>query len=286
MRREIAHGSLLREANIPPTSSLLDPIAPVLENRPLGADHFLLTLASPSIAAAARPGQFVMVRLPDRLDPLLARPMSLHEALPPEGSLPGRIQILHKVVGKGTSLLASMAPGQSLHLLGPLGRPFEIPSPGGSDRALMVAGGVGIALFPFLVPALLAGGWKPVLLFGARSARDLVTRDAFSRRGVEVLTATEDGSHGTRGRVTALLEERLAGAGMIYACGPDPMLRAVSRLANAAAVPCQLSLESAMGCGFGVCLGCVVRVRRGEGQAYARICVEGPTFMATEVIWE
>lgn len=284
MRR--GNRDLFREDNIPSTNSFQDPLAPVLENRSLAADHFLLTLASPAIASAARPGQFVMVRFPDRLDPLLPRPMSIHEVLPPEGDLPGRIRILHKVVGKGTSLLASMAPGQTLHVLGPLGRPFEIAAPARSDRALLVAGGVGIALFPFLVPALLARGWKPVLLFGARSAPDLVTRDVFARRGVEVLTATEDGSHGTRGLVTALLEERLSGAGMIYACGPDPMLRAVSLLANAAAVPCQLSLESAMGCGFGVCLGCVVRVRRGEGQAYARICVEGPTFLATEVIWE
>jgi dihydroorotate dehydrogenase electron transfer subunit len=216
--------------------------------------------------------------------------MSVSEASPGRKERPGSIRILHKVVGRGTRLLATLKPGDPLQVLGPLGKPFGTSPPASrGDRALLVAGGIGIAVFPFLVPALRLSGWTPVLLFGARREEDLVRREWFEEEKVEIRTATEDGSHGERGLVTRLLEEELAsgsGVGMIYACGPRPMLRAVALAANDREVPCQLSLESDMGCGFGVCLGCVVKVRRGGDSAYARVCVEGPTMMATEVLWD
>jgi len=236
------------------------------------------------------PGQFVMLRFPGRLDPLLPRPMSVSEVLPDEEDRPGRIRILLKVVGRGTELLAALSAGDRIQVLGPLGKPFQIPPPpAAKGRALMAAGGIGVATFPFLAKELRKAGWKPTLLFGARRERDLVRREWFEEQGVEVRTATEDGSHGVRGLVTDLLQKAIAPgseAGMVYACGPRPMLQAVSALVNAAGVPCQLSLESAMGCGFGVCLGCVVKVRRGDGFDYVRVCMEGPTLMATEVLWE
>jgi dihydroorotate dehydrogenase electron transfer subunit len=202
----------------------------------------------------------------------------------------GRIEILHKVVGKGTARLAALRPGDRLGVLGPLGKPFTVPAaPQPSARALMVAGGIGIAIFPFLVPALKRAGWRGTLLYGGRTAADLVERDRFSAAGVEVLTATEDGSHGRRGLVTALLDEILASPGadrIAYACGPTPMLRAVAQRVVAVGMPTQLSLEAAMGCGIGACLGCVVKVARPGGSVYARICQEGPTFEAAEVRWE
>ncbi len=242
------------------------------------------------MAAAAGAGQFVMLRLPGRIDPLLPRPMSISEVLPDGEGRPRDLRILYRIVGKGTSVLSTLAPGEELQVVGPLGRPFQVPPPPfPGSRALMVAGGIGIAIFPFLVPGLRRAGWRPLLLFGARSSEDLVRRDWFEKEGVETRAATEDGSHGIRGLVTLLLAEALApgsDAGLIYACGPRPMLRAVSALANAAPLPCQLSLEAFMGCGFGVCLGCVVKIRSGEGTAYARVCVEGPTMLASEVVWE
>jgi dihydroorotate dehydrogenase electron transfer subunit len=242
------------------------------------------------VASAARPGQFVMLRVPQRLDPLLPRPMSVSEVLLGEEGHPERIRILHKVVGRGTALLSGLAPGDRLQVLGPLGEPFQVPpAQGPGARAVMIAGGIGVAVFPFLVPALRAAGWTPILLLGAREKADLVRRDWFARAQVEVRTATEDGSEGARGRVTTLLDDTLSspsGSEMLYVCGPRPMLQAVAERANAWGLPCQLSLEAFMGCGFGVCLGCVVKVRRGEDFAYARVCVEGPTFMATEVLWE
>ena len=216
--------------------------------------------------------------------------MSVSQVLLDEGGAPTGIRILLKVVGRGTELLAALSAGDSIQVLGPLGKPFQVAPPAAaSKRALMVAGGIGVATFPFLAMELRKNGWKPTLLFGARGGAELVRRDWFEEEGVEVRTATEDGSHGHRGLVTDLLREAIgpgSDAGMVYACGPRPMLRAVSAMVNAAGVPCQLSLESAMGCGFGVCLGCVVKVRRGDGFDYARVCVEGPTMMATEVLWE
>ena len=266
-----------------------DHSATVSENRDLGASHFLLTLEAEPIATTASPGQFAMLRFPGCLDPLLPRPMSISDVLPADGRRPGRLQILHKVVGRGTDRLAALKPGERLQVLGPLGKPFSIPSPAAEgSRALMVAGGIGVAIFPFLVPALKRAGLKPILRFGSRSARELVRKDWFERRGVEVRTATEDGSEGTKGFVTPLLQEALGclQISVVYACGPQAMLKAVGGIMSTSGVSAQLSLESYMGCGIGACLGCVVKVRRDGGFVYARICVDGPTFPASEVLWE
>ncbi|MCI0568133.1 MAG: dihydroorotate dehydrogenase electron transfer subunit [Acidobacteria bacterium] len=269
--------------------SIHDLSARVIENRDLGASHFLLTLQAEPVAAAACPGQFAMLRFAGRMDPLLPRPMSISDVLPADGSHPVLLQILHKVVGRGTQLLAALKPGERLQVLGPLGKPFSVPSPvAPGSQALMVAGGIGVAIFPFLVPMLQRAGLKPVLLFGARSSRELVRKDWFARQGVEVRTATEDGSEGAKGFVTTLLQEALGSSpevAIVYACGPQAMLKAVGEMLIASGVSAQLSLESYMGCGIGACLGCVVKVRRDSGFAYARICVEGPTFPASEVLW-
>jgi dihydroorotate dehydrogenase electron transfer subunit len=282
-------GLITGQVAISTPSRIHDQLAPVLENRPLSGSHYLLTLEAAEIAPAARPGQFVMLRFPGRTDPLLPRPMSVCDVQPEDGT-PRAIRILHRVVGKGTALLAGLAPGDRIHALGPLGRPFEIPvPPAPRSTALLLAGGVGVAIFPFLARELLRTDWRSILLFGARAAGDLVERSWFEARGIEVRVATEDGSAGVRGLVTRLLEDALAAGespDIAYACGPDPMLRAVSRVVNAAGVPCQVSLEAAMGCGIGACLGCVVPVRGANGFSYARVCVEGPTMRSTEVLWE
>src|SRR5262249_41369274 len=152
---------------------------------------------------------------------------------------------LHKVVGRGTAMLARLNPGESIHVLGPLGRPFAIPDPASdSHRAVLVAGGIGVAIFPILIPELQTRGWQAGLLYGGRAATDLVERERFERLGAPVRTATEDGTLGVRGRVTRLLEAALASrdrVGMAYACGPQAMLRAVAERVNAAGIPGQLS---------------------------------------------
>lgn len=263
-----------------------DSPAPVVRHEALNRDHFLLTLESTRIAREARAGQFVMVQTRAGSDPLLRRPMSLYRVLP--GGR-GRIQILYKVVGAGTRYLSQQPAGAVLPTLGPLGNGFRPPEPG--NRPVLVAGGIGIAIFPFLAETLgKAGRPAPILLYGGRSKRDLVALGFFRTRRIPMRLATEDGSAGTRGYVTRLLEpllDRRKGDALleIYACGPTPMLKAVGALAMGAGVPCQLALESQMPCGIGVCLGCVVPCPGdARGPVFRRVCTEGPIFRASEVL--
>jgi len=265
----------------------VDIAARILAHDALNPDHFLLTLDAPAIARASRPGQFVMLQVHDGRDPLLRRPMSVCRI--PNGAR-GRLQILYKVVGEGTRRLSRQPVGARLRTLGPLGNGFRLPqAPRGSPaQALLLAGGVGIAIFPFLAAALRQRGVRPVLLYGARRSRDIVALDLVRARRADVHVATEDGSRGTKGYVTALLAPLLRGAGprpSIYACGPTPMLRAVGALAREAGAPCQLALESQMPCGIGVCLGCVVACpAEDDALVYRRVCTEGPVFEAGAVL--
>jgi dihydroorotate dehydrogenase electron transfer subunit len=262
--------------------------AAVAKNLDLGHDHFLLEFLAPAIAAEMRPGQFLMIGIPGA-EVLLRRPFSVC-GLPgtfvdaPAGS----VQVLYKAVGRGTALLSSLRPGAPLTVLGPLGRGFDLEvAPG--VRPLFVAGGIGVAPFPALAAALAARGRSPLLAFGARSAGDLPLLDWFREHCEAVTVTTEDGSLGRRGLVTPAIEEILADGRTtrIYACGPSPMLRAVTAIARSRGVPCELSLEAHMACGFGVCLGCVVPTRDGESgePTYQRVCVEGPVMPAERLLW-
>ena len=262
-----------------------DTPAPVLRHDALNRDHFLLTLECPAVAREARAGQFVMLQTRAGFDPLLRRPMSICRVLPGRR---GRIQILYKIVGEGTRYLSQQPVGALVPTLGPLGSGFHLPA--GGTRPILVSGGVGIAIFPFLVESLRAARREtPLLVYGARSRRDLVALEFFREKHVPVRLATEDGSAGTKGFVTRILEPILTGGRdaplEIFACGPTPMLRAVGALALAAGVPCQLALESQMPCGIGVCLGCVARCPPDErGPIFRRVCTEGPVFRADEVV--
>ncbi|MBZ5640915.1 MAG: dihydroorotate dehydrogenase electron transfer subunit [Acidobacteriia bacterium] len=262
--------------------------AAVARNLDLGHGHFLLEFLAPRAAAEMVPGQFFMIGI-SGAEVLLRRPFSVC-GLPgtfddaPEGA----VQVLYKVIGRGTALLSSLKPGAPITALGPLGRGFDLSvAPG--VRPLLVAGGIGSAPFPALVSALAARGVRSTLVFGARNAGDLPLLDWFGKRCDEVTVATEDGSLGCRGLVTAPLTALLedAGAVRIYGCGPNPMLRAVAEIAASRGIPCELSLEAHMACGFGVCLGCVVPIRSesGEKPVYERVCVEGPVMRAEKLAW-
>jgi len=266
-----------------------DTAARILSHDALNPDHFLLTLDAPRMARASRPGQFVMLQAQPGRDPLLRRPMSVCAVA---GKPPRRLRILYKVTGHGTRMLSRQPVGATLAMLGPLGNGFRLPPRRGDGRSpaarqVLVAGGVGIAIFPFVAEALRRLGHRPLLLFGARSARDLVGLDLFGRGRLDVQCATEDGSRGTRGYVTNLLEPLLAASGprpSLFVCGPTPMLRAVGDQAEKAGVPCQLALESQMPCGIGVCLGCVVAAADPNAvPPYPRVCTEGPVFEAGSV---
>jgi dihydroorotate dehydrogenase electron transfer subunit len=226
-----------------------------------------------------KPGQFVMIRVFDGIDPLLRRPFSVHKTVESEGRVTG-IEILYKVVGKGTRLLSGIQPGDSLDVLGPLGSAFLLPED--AHRVFIVAGGIGIAPMVFLATHLLAKGVAPgdlMVFVGGRTKDDLLCLDDFGRLGIPCRTSTDDGSAGDHCLVTLPVELALDGQrpDVIYACGPLEMLKCVSGIAESRRIACQVSIEARMACGMGACLGCAVPIRNASA-AYVHACLDGPVF--------
>jgi dihydroorotate dehydrogenase electron transfer subunit len=268
----------------------IDVTAPVLCNTRLSSDYNVLVLEAPAIAATVHSGQFVMVRTSTGSDPLLRRPFSVFEILRHPDGTPYALSLLIKRVGPGSTRLCDAAAGERYACLGPLGKPFELVSP--PAEAWIVAGGVGLAPFATLAESLRQRGTVTVLFYGGRSERDLFYREWFVSRGVRLELATEDGTAGVHGRVTTPLALALEHTPrdrdvMIYACGPEPMLKAVAGLAQAHHRPSQVSMERIMGCGLGGCYSCVVKVRGdGEQGHFVRSCLQGPVFGGHEIVWE
>lgn len=266
----------------------VDVDAAVISNTRLSDDYSVVALAAPEVASLARPGQFVMVKPSRGLDPLLRRPFSIFEILRDTSGMATGVSLLNKRIGVGTSLLYDVEPGARLACLGPLGRPFEPVDP--PAEAWMVAGGVGLAPFMTLAEALRDRDTTTRLFYGARTASDLYYADAFERLGVATTLATEDGSRGTRGFVTAPLDAALAASHdrelRLYVCGPTPMMRAVAELAASHRRACDVSLEQVMGCGLGGCYSCVVLARDNGGDPhFVRSCIDGPVFDAGRIVW-
>jgi dihydroorotate dehydrogenase electron transfer subunit len=267
----------------------VDVVSHVLENTPLGDGYFLTEIEAPAIARSCVPGQFVMAGSCDPSELLLRRPFSVCLRGRESDAGPGSIALLYRVIGRGTAFLSKLRPGEAAAVLGPLGRGFSRPEPGRTP--VIVAGGVGIAAFPFLAETLIADGRPPVLLYGARSARDFPLLDWFRDRLETVTLTTDDGSAGERALVTGPLERLLAETReqvRLYVCGPNPMMKAVASLAARFDTPCEVALETPMACGYGVCVGCVVEVHDFQGAygRYRRVCVDGPVFDAAQVRWD
>ncbi|MDR1708431.1 MAG: dihydroorotate dehydrogenase electron transfer subunit [Candidatus Accumulibacter sp.] len=263
--------------------------ARILSNAGVGRDYWRIRLSAPGEFAGVRAGQFVMARVGGGADPLLRRPLAVFDA----GARPAEdggawFEMLYKVVGKGTALLSARREGEEIDILGPLGRGFDLGDE--NEEKLLVGGGVGLAPLHLLASRFIARGAKPRLFAGGRSAGDLPCLADFERLGVEIHAATEDGSLGARGLVTAPLLEYLdgiAGRAALFACGPEGMLRAVAGIAAGRGLACQVSLESRMACGVGACLGCVTPGRGHSPGApnYRCVCSEGPVFAAGELAW-
>ena len=255
----------------------------------LSARYFVLRFRSPEIARETRAGQFVMMSIDDAIDPLLRRPMAFYRIHRDEGK-PVGFSLLIEAIGRGTRILSTSRAGDLIRILGPLGRPFEIPagSPGPAGEQLLVMGGVGAAPFPLLAEEMTRRGLRIRAFLGGRRAEDLLCEEDFVQLGVPVEVATDDGSRGHHGLVTSALDAYLAtgsNGSTIYSCGPMAMMRAVDRIAQEKGLLHQVSLEAPMACGIGICLSCVVRVVDGDGWTYQRVCREGPVFEAGQLMW-
>lgn len=251
-----------------------------MKKRIISADYFKMTLYSANIALEALPGQFVEMKASDSLDPLLRRPLGIHRV---QGKT---FDILCNIVGKGTRILSEKKEGDYVDVIGPLGNGFDLAVSCGNRQApIIVAGGMGVAPMVFLAEKLMEA--RSTVLIGARTKNHILCVNEFKDFGCRVKVATDDGSRGHKGRVTELLNNFLRSTinqerPTIYACGPEPMLKEVSRVVKEYAVPAQISLEAHMSCGIGACLGCVVQTKDG----FKRVCKEGPVFNAEEIVWE
>ncbi len=272
-----------------------DALAQVVENRDLGSGVFLLRLLAPEVAEGCLPGCFAMLQTAEGLTPIARRPFSIQRASD------GICDILYRVVGEGTALMSRMTPGQEARLLGPLGRSFRLPEEG--ERAILLGGGVGIPPMVALADALESKAHRAWAAFlGVASVADRGCMVGFDERYGEdprVHRATMDGTLGFHGHVVAAFERWLdrseaQGPLRLYACGPMVMLRAVAAAAHERGLPAQVSVETLMGCGVGVCMACGSERREGEDperraqmSPYDRwllTCRKGPVFDAQAVV--
>jgi len=260
--------------------------ATVLWNKRLAPGCQRIALSCPEAFGRAVPGQFVMLGIARRLDPLLRRPFSIHNLIMREGRTIG-LELLYRVVGKATGILSRVRIGDRLDILGPLGRGFRLPA--GAKKVYVVGGGVGAAPLVFLVSHSLRreadlSRWR--IFLGAASREDLLCRDDFDALGVPVHISTDDGSAGDQCLVTHPLEKAVEQQppDLICACGPPGMLGCVAGIAEKHGIACQVSIETMMACGIGACLGCAVQ-RRGEGQSFLHACRDGPVLDACELEW-
>jgi len=290
--------------------------ARIVAHRQIADNTWRIRLDCPGIAAAAIPGQFAMIRIPHRSDPLLARPLAVYDTFsddadgPGDGSPRRYADFIYAVHGRFTTALREIPVGQDLIAWGPLGNGFQIPA---VDHLVLVAGGIGqTALLGLgrerlgrtaygpasrLLPAPCS---RVTCCWGARHAGLFGGIEDYRSAGIEVHQATLDGSAGLRGTVVDLLDSLFGRAGTtppssagktarslhIACCGPDPMMAAVARWSAERHVSCDVSLEAPMACGIGICFTCVARVRDGSGGwDYRRTCIEGPVFDANRIEW-
>ena len=291
--------------------------AHVAFNHRVSAAYRHLGIVAPGFPPTFGPGQFVMVRPPYAVDPFLPRAFSVYRIAPSTDGAAPTVEILYKVLGKGTQCLSRMEAGQEVEILGPLGNSFSVPE--GADTVVLVAGGIGVPPIAALAqhlrnPQSLPGRHLParqagagairnlVVFLGGRTSEDILCMKDFEEAGAIVHTTTEDGSRGARGLITGLLTPYLDSVvdrgnwppghqegphrPCVFTCGPSGMLAAVARLAETFGVACQTSVEANMACGFGACMGCAIEARsNGSGPTYKLVCKDGPVFNSRELVW-
>ncbi|MGY1804044.1 dihydroorotate dehydrogenase electron transfer subunit [Blastococcus sp. SYSU D00922] len=245
-------------------------VVEVARRRPVGA-YVELTLAAPEIAERTEPGQFVAFAVGgDTSAHLLRRSIAI------AGAGDGEVTVVVAPHGPGSTWLAGLQLGDTVDVVGPLGRPYPLPEPG--TAALLVGGGYGAAALVGLARRLRGSGSEVVAVCGAASADRLSSVDELGELG-QVLVTTDDGSAGRQGWVTDAMAELVGRVGVVYACGPMGMLRAVADAATSAGLPSYVAVEESMACGVGVCMTCVLPVVGEDGRTrFSRSCTEGPVF--------
>jgi dihydroorotate dehydrogenase electron transfer subunit len=219
---------------------------------------------------------------------MLRRPFSIHNLIH-EGGIVRGFELLYKVVGKGTKILSELRVGQYLSVLGPFGNGFTYPKD--FKNVFLVAGGIGIAPLYYLASVLaFIGRHRPfrcTLFLGGCTDSDILCKEAFQMLGVDLKISTENGCLGCKGLITSVLEKELASGerpDVIYACGPELMLKEIYRIGTLYDIPCQFSLEAIMACGFGACLGCAIQGKAKESR-YFHVCTDGPIFDPQLIGW-
>lgn len=244
----------------------------IFENKKINEKYFKLTFRSKNLARNVKPGQFLMIQIGDQFDPFLRRPFSYYRV----GS--DRVEVLYEILGYGTDLLSKKKKGETVKVMGPLGKPFAVESL--RSKRVLVAGGVGVPPLVFFSEKVKSD----YLLIGTKSKKEVMPKKELSKVKAKVLFSTDDGSYGTKGRVTLLLERVIEKEGaeniFIQTCGPMPMMNAVMALAKKYAIPGEASLDKTMGCGMGVCLGCMVKTHAG----WVPSCTEGPVFAFDDLV--
>jgi dihydroorotate dehydrogenase electron transfer subunit len=241
---------------------------------PIARDHVLLKLRSDG-APAPEPGQFVNIKAASGTDPLVRRPFSVFDYND------GIMEIIIRIVGRGTRLISGVPAGEDIDMLGPLGKGFTLINGG---RALLIGGGVGNAPLFYLARELKRRGTSVTFVYGARTADLIYCRDRFASAVDEFIISTDDGSEGRGGYCTETGCERLSGGGFdrVYVCGPTPMMAGMARLAADNPAPMEVSLENYYGCGVGLCSGCTIETDSGP----RRTCVDGPVMDARTIRWD
>ncbi len=244
-------------------------------------DYSLLSIESEALSRNARPGQFLMIKVSDTSSPLLRRPFSIHDARKTG------VDVFFKVAGAGTAILAEKEQGGFLDIIGPLGKGYTVSPDLRGKKAFCIGGGRGIAPLFFLGRELEASGADVTVFYGGQTREDIPLREKFERGGFHILCSTDDGSFGFKGFVTELLDDivRNGAPDAFFACGPDPMMKAIAGLAERLKIFAEFSLESMMGCGIGACWGCVHRIKSDDGEGWLKICEEGPVFSGDRIVW-
>ena len=266
-------------------------IGEILKNEKIQENCFLMKVKVASSFENPLPGQFVMIRIAGLNDPFLSRPISIYSFS--RGKSSCSIELLYRVVGKGTQVLAGLIEGSQVEINGPLGNGFEISAV--KEKIVFIAGGIGVAPLSLLIESLCRrSDCSPsamTVYLGFQGASAVVGLDKLKKLCCDITVCTDDGTLGAKGFVTQVFQKDVKKFSpdntSIYACGPKEMLKSLAKILNKSKFSCQVSLEERMACGTGACMGCVVAVKDKKGVfGYKRVCADGPVFNLADIIWD